>query len=801
MERMEVETDSDDYSTDEELDSLQKLDAVLEVENDESAAKEISVSQIPAQVEPAPPQTLLSQHSTSRYSHRGSKLSAKEIEQLHKIDLALSLNKQSEEKLRKFDELLLNKLAECRRKLKYVQDNSRLLFDRGHEVFRYINCGRPYFKDSEDNTPPDNPDTVVAKRTMYDFSHAFSVPGWTVKDKSQFSAQIQKMSISIRKEEYNSKITSIKRKLKGEKNKKMESQIAFLRKQIDKLPTLPLSELALPIDRDYDWVSLANKLNRRHTAKEYESLWKVFYHPSINKSSWTKNEHVMIKQIALENNLQDWDNVAKQLNTGRTGYQCFVYHCTNTGNTSAGKRWTEEEMTYLTRLIDYFKEDNYIPWGKIAAAMENRTKLQIYNKYLRMIEQRKGRFLPEEDSVILNCAERFGSNYRRMTNYLPGRSMVQIRARHQVLSKMRVSTVWTVDDDRKLIQIMANQDSQMNYSNVTKYFPGRNRINIRSRHITLQKWIKKHPNVDIEHAPRRGARRLNHGHASNNLNSALEGLKDTLNTEVKTSRRKVTKDSLEIDIEDAIVAILVNELVRDMEHSKTQEEIIIDQDNNYAVSSGDLNLTNLRKCLIFLNSQLSKSLYLGSRYKTQYPDLGVNENDVSLVKVKSYSRKNTVKTFKVDETPNIWGKPTLATRTYVMPPHYANITGSRTIMTYASARGNYFDQMNFNMLVKKYPLLKEQLDLLTERFYLLFTWPLVLSNEGPDLETMDLKKLDSSFIRPPNLPQPPEVTINMKCIKKYKNVEVTEIIDLHEESSQDDTTPATDEDSFMLYEE
>lgn len=798
---VEVDTDSDDYITDEELDSVQKLAAVLEVENDDSVSEEITA---PLQGKPATPQPLLSQHTTSKYSQQSSNVSASAVAKLQKIDLALSLNKQSEEKLRKFEDLLLTKLAECRRKLKFVQNKSRLMFDKGNEVFRYINCGRPYFKDRDNIAAPDNASTSVEMKEMYDFSLVLSVPGWTVKDKNEFKDEMQRMSVSIRKDQLNSKISELKRKLKGERNKQIETQIANIRTQIKKLPDKSLCEIALPLGYEYDWETIAGRLNRRHTATEYKSLWTIFYHPSINKNSWTTEEHEKIKKLAIEHNLQDWDKVAEQLNTGRTGYQCFVYHCTNTCNSTAGKRWSEEEMTYLRRLIDFFKEDNYIPWGKIAAAMENRTKLQIYNKYLRMIEQRKGRFLPEEDSVILNCADGFGPDYRRMTNFLPGRSMVQIRARHQVLSKMRVSTVWTVDDDRKLIQIMANQDSQMNYSNVSKHFPGRNRINIRTRYVTLKKWMKKHPNMDIEHAPRRGARRLNHGHASNDLNSALEGLKDTLNTAVKSSRRKITKDSPEIDIEDGIVAILVNELVRDMENTKPQEELLIDQD--YVVSYEDLNMTNLRKCLIFLNSHLSKSLYVASRYATQYPDLGETVNDVSLVKVKSYSRKNTVKTYKVDETPNIWGKPTLPTRVYVMPPHYANITGSRTIMSYVSSRGNVFDQMNFNMLIKKYPMLKEQLDLLTERFYLLFTWPLLLSNEGPDLEIMDSKKLDSSFIRPPSLPQPPEITINMTCKKKYKNVEVTEIIDLDDENSKDELsveerTPASDENSDYLYEE
>lgn len=68
-----------------------------------------------------------------------------------------------------------------------------------------------------------------------------------------------------------------------------------------------------------------------------------------------------------------------------------------------------------------------------------------------------------------------------MSTFFTGRSAIQLRVRYKLLHKIHVSTTWKVEDDRKLLQIMANQDSRTNFSTATKHFPGKDRQNIRSR--------------------------------------------------------------------------------------------------------------------------------------------------------------------------------------------------------------------------------------------------------------------------------------------------------------------------------
>ncbi|CAH2096990.1 unnamed protein product [Euphydryas editha] len=501
---------------------------------------------------------------------------------------------------------------------------------------------------------------------------------------------------------------------------------------------MSIKDLVLPIDEEYDWDLIADKLNHRHTAQEFRSLWKLFLHPSINKNIWSRNEHMTLQKIAYDEKLENWDKIAKDLNTGRTNYQCFVYFRTNMINTFTGRKWTKEEEEYLKRLIEYYKEDNYIPWGKVAASMENRTKIQIYNKYFRMCEQRKGRFLAEEDAVILTCYDNFGPNFKMMTKYLPGRSVTQCRVRYQVLAKKRISTVWTAEEDKKLVQLMANQDSSTNYSSIAPYFPGKDRVHIRARYLTLSKWMRRNPNVDITKAPRRGARRLGHGHSAEDLNRAIESLKNRIQSEVIDKKsKKITKDSPENVIEDAIIAHLVTENLKMEEVRRIQREQYEAgaSDNLEILRSNNCNVTNLRKILLLLRAKLNKEKFLKSSYGKKYRALLEPDRDTYNVKIKSYSKQSseTDTDIVINENPDIWGNVCLGPLAYVLPPHYSSITGCKKLMSYVTAKQDSEDMMNLNVVIRRNGLLKVQAFLLMERFNALFLWPMLLSNTYPDI--------------------------------------------------------------------
>ncbi|KAM3960689.1 proximal sequence element A Pbp95 [Aphomia sociella] len=701
-----MDIDSDD-ETEVQIQELRQLTAVLEADN---VSCNDSISQASS--------TIKSVSSCNTKS-----------QEYAKIEMALALNKYTDEKLQRLEGMLLNRLNECKLELTNIRSHTNK--QQRVETFYYINCGKPYFKDKDNYPAPNNEDTILMQKAeMFDFFSVSSVPGWTVKDKSEFMTLIQKMSQTIRTNELNSKIAQLRRDSKFNKTQLDKSTLLTLTTELNAVSKLPLKDLALPIDQEYDWETVANKLNHRHIAQEYRSLWKLFLHPSINKNSWSKTEHAALQKIAYANTLQDWDKIASELNSGRTGYQCFVYFRTNMNNNFTGQKWTKEEEEYLKRLIEYYKEDEYIPWGKVAAAMENRTKIQVYNKYFRLIEQRKGRFLPEEDTVILTCVDNFGPNFKRMKRYLPGRSIMQLRNRYHLLNKKSISSVWTVAEDKKLIQLMANQDSNVNYSSISIHFPGKDRAHLRARYITLKKWMRHHPDSDISFAPRRGARRLSHGRVSENLNKAIEKLKNRIQSEVNHKKSKrITEESSEQEIEDAIIAALATETINDEESRKSDDDEI-ELHENHVTSSESLNVTNLYNLLILLKAKLDKTKFRHSSFFNKYPGLGDTQKEASLVKIKSYSKKNKIKTIRVDGSPDIWGNVTFSNLESVYPPHYATITGCRMLISHFTKKTPC--KNNIKDLSKRNNILKEQMALLMERFNTLFLWPLLLSNECPN---------------------------------------------------------------------
>ncbi|XP_049885587.1 snRNA-activating protein complex subunit 4-like [Pectinophora gossypiella] len=677
-------------------------------------------------------------------SSLGSLPTSKEASELNnkieKIDKAIKLNKLSFDKFCELETVLVGRLKECRERQKELREsittNSGKEKQDKQNIFRYLTCGKPYFKDKDNFPAPDNDDTIMIKKAgMFDFSEITSIPGWTVKDKEQLLQQLTTKSRNIKKNQLTSEIAQLKRDSKVKNSKEIGKQVAVLKKRLSAVDKMPMSKkLALPLDEEYDWDDIATALNQRHSAQEYRSLWKTFLHPSINKKGWDRREHNKLQELAHLNGLQNWDKIAKELNTGRTPYQCFVYYRTNMGN-AIGRKWTREEEEYLRRLIEYYKEDDHIPWSKVAACMENRTKIQIYNKYARLQEQRKGRFLPEEDAVLLTSVEHFGQNFKKIVKYLPGRSAAQLRVRYQVLHKnntTKTSTVWKVNEDRKLIELMANQDSSfINYASLTEFFPDKTRAQLRARYSTLNKFMKKYPDKDISKAPRRGARHLDRGQSSKDLDKAIQKLKIRIQSEIDTKKsNRITRNSPDDVLDEAIIATLrkENEKKQEIQIWQSTDTEHIAQRSSTTV----INDTNLRKLLTFLQSNLNKETFLDSSYANEYPSLLETERQTSVMNLKSYSRKQVTQNIEVGNfAPGVFGK-TLKTSDYVLPPTYATITGLNKLLAYiGSQRTKQSSTMSMHYMMKRNPIFKEQVEIFIDRFKTLFMWPFLLSKINP----------------------------------------------------------------------
>ncbi|XP_047512438.1 snRNA-activating protein complex subunit 4 [Pieris napi] len=678
---------------------------------------------------------------TSQYSFN-TKVSISDslLDETSEIDTTIALNKLYDQKLQILEIKLHNRLRECRQRLQAVQ-NMVTKEKLPVRSFRHITCGKPYFKDRNGFSPPENKESFLRKQAhILDYSTVQLGIGWTLSNKDFFMKIMHSVSEKVKKEEIKAKLNDLCRKAKT--NKSLKGQITKLKIEMGELKNKSLKDLALPIDEEYDWNYVASLLHLRHKPHEYRAMWKLFLHPNINKNVWSEAEAKRLLGIAHKFNYQGWDTIAKELNSGRTQFQCFISFRSNTLKSQVTRKWTREEEEYLKRLADYFKIGNCIPWAKVAASMENRTKVQVYNKYLRLTQERKGRFLPEEDAIILTFIEKYGPDFKKMIWYLPGRTVVQCRVRYEVLSQKRSSVVWTVEEDIKLMQLAANQDSPRNFCKIAEYFPHKNRKIVRSRYLVLEKWMARHPNVNIVNAPRRASREIKRGSSSDSLNKAIDNLKKRLELELHDKKNKVVnEDSPEDKIEDEIISLLVKEQIKLDEQEKykaipkaNDQETTDNSDQESETipeEQGGTNIKLVKQILILLRAKLNKTKFLQSSICEEYPELLEDDHfNIYGTMKKSYSRKVSNPT-STNKCPDIWGSNTLGTNHFILPPNYATITGCRKLMNSVKESQLSNAVQNLKEYISQNSIFKESMQLLNKRFYTLFLWPMILSTHKP----------------------------------------------------------------------
>jgi len=131
---------------------------------------------------------------------------------------------------------------------------------------------------------------------------------------------------------------------------------------------------------------------------------------------------------------QDWDLIAKQLGTGRSGYQCFAQYQSCPVVEVSKQRWTEAEDEQLKAMVEKFRIGDFIPWGQVmslivinitlllestfilltcftlqvAINMRGRSKIQVYNRWTYSLDPKikKGRFTIQEDIIILRGVQK-----------------------------------------------------------------------------------------------------------------------------------------------------------------------------------------------------------------------------------------------------------------------------------------------------------------------------------------------------------------------------------------------------------
>ncbi|OAD57120.1 Myb-like protein L [Eufriesea mexicana] len=383
-------------------------------------------------------------------------------------------------------------LQECERKLTIIE-RSLQKYMVGDTKVLICNPGMPYFKDKHYFFASNNEDEILKEnhkelqlRNLPKFSP------WTEKERNVLLKAIRKepiMDVLCTQKIKCSKIDNGMLKLKGKIDKSRKATTQF--------SSTDFLELINPLQkREFDWFKISSTyFEDIHSPLDCHVMWNVFLHAKINKNYWTKSEDAKLKEIVKKCKFQNWDKIAKDLNTGRTAYQCFIrYNTTKKLPKIKNCTWENEEDKRLSKLIEIFKIGDFIPWGEIANWTLNRTKQQIYFRWTYSLAPYliKGRFTKMEDKILKNAITLYGTNFRKISAaMMPNRSTVQLHDRYQTLSTNQIANwnLWTLEEDTKLLNFFEHIGP--NWSMIAKEFSCKTRTQLRHRYTALQKYIKR----------------------------------------------------------------------------------------------------------------------------------------------------------------------------------------------------------------------------------------------------------------------------------------------------------------------
>lgn len=235
---------------------------------------------------------------------------------------------------------------------------------------------------------------------------------------------------------------------------------------------------------------MCHQFNGSVTPKSCQLMWKNLLHPTINNGTWTKEEDAMLLALADESGGKHWDTIAAELNTGRTGFLCFMRYQQKNSHAGAKLKWSRAEDDRLKQLVERCRINSYVPWSKISYHMNKRTKEQCYQRHQYSLRDnlRKGAFTDEEDFMIVVGVRLFGESWVKIARFIPHRTAVQLHSRYNAFLNVTFES-WTPRDDYRLLELVKEHGSR-DWVKVASEFGGKTRTQCRNRFHVIYNWCE-----------------------------------------------------------------------------------------------------------------------------------------------------------------------------------------------------------------------------------------------------------------------------------------------------------------------
>ncbi|KAJ3662354.1 hypothetical protein Zmor_006708 [Zophobas morio] len=702
----------------------------------------------------------------------------------------LILNRSKNMQLIKLHKKIQGFLAECEAEIeekKNVLKNSEPKH-LNQQTFIW-KLAAPYFKDKKFFPCPLNSDAMRKRNrdelSVYDLNPS---PKWTPIEFDRLNNAVKCNYNINRQNNIVSKISALKNKMKsGDEDKSLVEEILNLKEQLeelkigdDKLPPLNSNEFI-------SWYKVAETfLKDKHTAVECESVWHMLLHPDINKLEWTKEENKSLETIAKQHSFQNWDEIAAELSTNRTGFTTCLHYHSKLCDKFKRSKFIPEEDKFLLEVVDIYKVGNFIPWNKVVCHFNNRSRHQLYHRYTYFLSQnhvKRGKFSEAEDILLIILVNKFGRNFKKCAEYMPHRSQVQLKSRYNSNLQRHIKKGTFTSEDDEVIYDYAKKFGEKSWSNLATKLRRCN-AQIRQRYKLIKTFLQENPQASVADIPKRR-------HRFDQMN---EGQHDFLNYMAEQY-----KDTDEIPTLSVIEESLQAELISPNLNRSFQKKI-----NKPAIESSEAKPKNIDAMLTDLFTSSIKMKQCGVITEAYLNEATDNANQIlKLLGVKLYIPKDLENDHYVDNVDvkilERISKNNNLNQTEVsrlIPPNLNTLVGLRSLILKhkeckSQQKSKYFASTSkcnpvssqtdegpgSTQELEKHGILYHR-ELFSQRFDMLFDWSAFLSLEKPNQlsvpEQVTANNLSSTSKKTYSKRQGPQ---NTSAPKKRK-IDVSALTDL-----------------------
>ena len=225
-----------------------------------------------------------------------------------------------------------------------------------------------------------------------------------------------------------------------------------------------------------DWGSVASVLKAR-SPSSCQIRYEHHLANTVNHSIWTKEEDLLLVQLADSSGCVGWREIANQLGTGRTPVQCFQRYQKSLNTQLITSKFSEREDAKLIELMTKRSEVN---WGIIAAELGGtHTGAQVARRWRSALKTqdviRKGRWTLDEESVLRRAVEIYGDKrWADVASHMPTKNEFKCRDRWEDALRPGIKfwVPWTAEEDSTLLAAVEKYGPG-NWVNIVKDLPGR----------------------------------------------------------------------------------------------------------------------------------------------------------------------------------------------------------------------------------------------------------------------------------------------------------------------------------------